>query len=626
MKRLVLLILDGESFRTPVLVKALEEHGWAVLWSDRGEPATVRPDAALFDPDTLGPQGLATLRGLRSRFPGLPLVALDGPGARAGGPADAIALLGPRRLDRGADPETWPALLAAILGGFNPTAPKFTAEDLFGDILADLEGHGPAGAAGASGFAGEPDPVAEDGELPALEPGPGNDTFAFDLAFGAAAPASADRSGEAPESVPASDPAAGGTASGPPAAAVGWEPEETVLEQFGNYNLLEKIAVGGMAELFKARQRGVHDFEKIVAIKRILPHLSDNDDFIRMFIDEAKLAAQLNHPNIVQIYDLGKASGFYYIAMEFVDGQDLRNLLRRVREFRLPVPEALAASMAMRVATALDYAHRKRAIDDQELKLVHRDISPQNILISYDGTVKLVDFGIAKAATKSTQTQAGALKGKLLYMSPEQARGESLDGRSDLFSLGLVLAELLTGERCFQADSELGVLEKVRMGRVMDYRALCPGLSPEMGAILDRALQRDPDQRYGSARLLERDLRALLARGQEPTEHDLAVYVNTLMKGSREELEALLRDRFAAPPAAPDAPSAGGAGPKAEAAVPEGTDEGPTLVRLPPPQGPRPAPQPPPAAPERPRWLLPVLASLAALALLAALAIWSGQR
>lgn len=317
------------------------------------------------------------------------------------------------------------------------------------------------------------------------------------------------------------------------------------LEEFGNYYLVEKIAVGGMAELFKARQRGVANFEKIVAIKRILPHLSDNDEFVRMFIDEAKLAAQLTHPNIAQIFDLGKAGGFYYIAMEYVDGKDLRSLLRKVREFKKPFPEAAAAFVVMKVANALDYAHRKRGMNDKELKLVHRDISPQNILISAEGAVKLVDFGIAKAATKTTQTMAGALKGKLLYMSPEQARGEMLDSRSDIYSLGLVLFELLTGERCFQADSELGVLEKVRLGKISDVRTLNPHVSSEMAAILDKSLQKNMDLRYGTARFMERDLKALLVkRGNEPTEHDLAEYVNTMLKGSKEQVEQLWATRF----------------------------------------------------------------------------------
>ncbi len=319
-----------------------------------------------------------------------------------------------------------------------------------------------------------------------------------------------------------------------------------VLEEYGNYYLLEKIAVGGMAELFKARQRGVQGFQKIVAIKRILPHLSDNEEFVTMFIDEAKLAAQLTHPNIVQIYDLGKASGSYYIAMEYVDGKDLRSLLRKVREFHLPFPEPVAAFVVMKVAVALDHAHRKKALNDRELKLVHRDISPQNILISSDGAVKLVDFGIAKAATKNTQTLAGALKGKLLYMSPEQAMGLPLDNRSDLYSLGLVLFELLTGERCFQADSELGVLEKVRMGRISDVQSINPSISREMGSIVNKCLQKNVEMRYPSARFLERDLKDLLVRqSSEPTDHDVAEYVNALLKGTKEQVEEVMAARFA---------------------------------------------------------------------------------
>lgn len=381
---------------------------------------------------------------------------------------------------------------------------KYTSEDLFGDILDELE-HAPA----------VPPPAAR---------------------------VTVDR---AEATVQAEEPTLAPAGDLPP------EPdyleEEPVLEQFGNYDLLEKVAVGGMAELFKARLAGDRS-SSWVAIKRILPHLSANDEFVRMFIDEAKLAAQLNHPNIVQIHDLGKARGAYYIAMEFVDGRDLRSLLRRIRETRLPMPEELAAGVTLKIAQALDFAHRKRGIDDEELRLVHRDVSPQNILVSFDGAVKLADFGIAKAATKSTQTQGGALKGKLLYMSPEQALGLPLDGRSDLYSLGLVLAELLTGERAFQADSELGVLEKVRQGKVLDPRSVNPAISPEMGAILNRLLAKGVDQRYASARNLERDLKVLLGkRGGEPPPEALAEYVHVLLKGTREELEALLASSYPLP-------------------------------------------------------------------------------
>lgn len=329
------------------------------------------------------------------------------------------------------------------------------------------------------------------------------------------------------------------TPSAPPSAS---------LEEYGNYYLLEKIAVGGMAELFRAQQRGVQGFQKIVAIKRILPHLSDNDDFVTMFIDEAKLAAQLTHPNIVQIFDLGKAGSSYYIAMEYVNGRDLRTLLRKAREIGMPFPEGVAAFVTMKVASALDYAHRKRGFDDRELKLVHRDISPQNILLSQEGAVKLVDFGIAKAASKASNTVAGALKGKLLYMSPEQAMGQSLDNRSDLYSLGLVLFEMLTGERCFQADSELGVLEKVRLGRVQDIHGLNPSVSKDMVAVVNKGLQKHVDHRYPSARFLERDLReVLMKQGHVPTEHDVAEYLQALLLGTKDDVQRVIESRFPQP-------------------------------------------------------------------------------
>ena len=434
---------------------------------------------------------------------------------------------------------------------------KYTTEDLFGDILSDLEG--------------------PDRPTPRPEP---------------------------PSALPGDEPA-----PAVPDPLVVEAEEEGVLERFGTYDLLEKVAVGGMAELFKARQRGNHPAEKTVAIKRILPHLSDNDEFVHMFIDEAKLAAQLSHPNIVQIYDLGKAGGSYFIAMEYVDGRDLRSLLRKLREYKLPMPESLAASVILRVAGALDYAHRKRGIDDTELRLVHRDMSPQNILVSYDGVVKLVDFGIAKAATRNSQGQGGALKGKLLYMSPEQALGQPLDGRSDIYSLGLVLAELLTGERCFQADSELGVLEKVRQGKVLDPRAVNPDISPEMGGILAKALQKDVGQRYASARLLERDLKDLLAgRGREPGEADLADYVTALMKGAREDLEALLAARY--PRRTPPAPTPPPVQPPRLAQVPVALEDQPTWPGIeaqpqsplpPPPPEYRPHPQRPARRPAPPK-------------------------
>ncbi len=202
----------------------------------------------------------------------------------------------------------------------------------------------------------------------------------------------------------------------PPHAA---EPARPGEGTYGPYRLLERVAVGGMAEVFKAKRSGVEGFEKVVAVKRILPHLTDNKEFVDMFVDEAKMVAGLTHPNIVQIFDLGRIEKSYYIAMEYVQGRDLRSILRRARERGTRAPLELCALIASRACSALEYAHRKKDDRGQPMMTVHRDISPQNILISFEGDVKLTDFGIAKAASKATVTEAGALRGKLLYMSPQ---------------------------------------------------------------------------------------------------------------------------------------------------------------------------------------------------------------
>jgi TonB family protein len=281
---------------------------------------------------------------------------------------------------------------------------------------------------------------------------------------------------------------------------------------FGQYTLLEKIAVGGMAEVWKARSRGVEGFQKTVAIKKILPHMTDNVDFVGMFIDEAKLAAQLNHPNIVHIYDLGKIGRDYYIAMEYVEGKDLRSLLNAAQDHKLRMPPGLAALIAARLANALDYAHRKRDFDAKAMGLVHRDVSPQNVLLTFEGDVKLCDFGIAKAVAKVGQTQTGALKGKLQYMSPEQAWGRAVDARSDLFSLGSVLFEMLTAERLFPGDTEISILDSVRQGKVRHPRQVDPTVPQELDEIVRKALAVDPDHRFQSAGEMLHQLEGYLAR------------------------------------------------------------------------------------------------------------------
>jgi TonB family protein len=355
--------------------------------------------------------------------------------------------------------------------------------------------------------------------------------------------------------------------------------------RFGQYVIEEHIATGGMAEVFKARMVGMEGFQKTVAIKRILSNLNDSDEFVHMFIDEAKLAAQLNHSNIIQIFDLGKVEGAHYIAMEFIEGRDLRSILAECQERGRTLPVALALQVASLLASALDYAHKKRDFEDRELGLVHRDVSPQNVLISYEGDVKLCDFGIAKAASKASQTRAGALKGKLQYMSPEQAWGKTIDHRSDIFSLGLVLYEMLTGEKVFKGESELSVLEQVRDPIIAAPSSHNPELGPDVDRIVFRALDPDRETRYQSALDLQRDLEGVM-RSQG-------------LAADRAAIAAFLAGLGGAPGATPGAARAAAATPATPPPI--------TPPKAPPPPAGRPqaarTPVRPPAGPE-PRPLL----------------------
>jgi TonB family protein len=405
-----------------------------------------------------------------------------------------------------------------------------------------------------------------------------------------------------PRPAPAPEPPAspGGPDSAPPPAAN--------ADRFGQYEILERIASGGMAELFRARFRGVEGFQKIVAIKKILPSIAGDEEFLTMFADEAKLAAQLNHPNIVHIFDLGRIeSGGYFIAMEHVDGRDLRSILHLARDTGLRVPISLAVSIAAKIAAALDYAHRRRGDDGSDLHIVHRDVSPPNILVSTDGDIKLCDFGIAKAASKVSRTETGALKGKVPYMSPEQAWGKAVDQRSDIYSLGAVLFEMLAGHKLFRGDSDLDVLEKVRAGDVVAPSGLNSEVPPALDAAVLKALAREPDDRYASACDLLRDLEAVL-RTYEPASSsaDLAVYVRHL-----ETEEAALREARAREAQAPPAPPTPPAPPVAPAEPPPGKSRRGKPVRVPLPEAPQPAPKfviepappkaaPPPTAPDVP--------------------------
>ncbi|MDX1996492.1 MAG: TonB family protein [Thermoanaerobaculia bacterium] len=333
-------------------------------------------------------------------------------------------------------------------------------------------------------------------------------------------------------------------------------------QRFGQYLLLEKIGVGGMAEVWRARSQGVEGFQKTVAIKRILPHLTDSADFVTMFVDEAKLAAQLNHDNIIQIFDLGKIGDDYYMAMEYVEGENLRGILNKARDRGEPIPAAVALQIAVRLASALGYAHRKRDFEGQELGLVHRDVSPQNVLVSYEGNVKLCDFGIVKAVARTGHTQMGALKGKLQYMSPEQAWGRPVDARSDLFSVGVLLFEMLTGRRLFTGDSEMQLLEAVRDCRIQAPSDINAEIPVAVDVVVAKALAREPADRYQSADELIQALQGLLAKMHpQPSVREVTAYMRALFRaGAEPELPRFLPEDEPAIGFVPPLVAAGAAG------------------------------------------------------------------
>jgi serine/threonine-protein kinase len=300
---------------------------------------------------------------------------------------------------------------------------------------------------------------------------------------------------------------------------------------FGRYQLLERLAVGGMAEIFKAKQSGAHGFEKILVIKRILPHLAADPEFLSMFIDEAKLQCALQHPKIVQVFEFGEADDQYYIALEFVDGMDTLGVLRACAHKRQRLPVRLAVHIGCEVLDALDYAHSVRGQDGHLLGIVHRDVSPSNVFISRRGDVKLGDFGIARALDQQRQskTQAGTLKGKYGYMAPEQVIGNDLDGRADQFAVGIVLAEMLMGRRLFTAPNDLDVLLMVRDARLDRLDRYGADIPSPLRRILDKMLSRDRDLRFSTAQAARETLLEFLYEARQRVgPHDLGQFLDTL--------------------------------------------------------------------------------------------------
>ncbi|RKH30957.1 serine/threonine protein kinase, partial [Corallococcus sicarius] len=315
------------------------------------------------------------------------------------------------------------------------------------------------------------------------------------------------------------------------------------VETFGRYELMRKLATGGMGAVYLARQKGPVGFQKLLVVKRLLPHLSEDDEFLQMFLDEARIAALLNHPNIAQIYEMGDVDGQYYIAMEYVHGEPLGSLLPRASAHPGGFPLGLKCRIAAEAAAGLDAAHNARSPSGRKLSLIHRDVSPQNVLVGFNGGVKLIDFGVAKAQGKLSQTVVGTIKGKHAYMSPEQARGEPLDARSDVFGLGTVFYELLTGGRLFKRESEMATLKAVVGFKIIPPSEAVPGIPKSLDAIVFKALARKRDDRFSTAGELQLALEEFL---QQEKLHGTSAHLAAFMRDVyAEELE---EERFAAEP------------------------------------------------------------------------------
>lgn len=283
-----------------------------------------------------------------------------------------------------------------------------------------------------------------------------------------------------------------------------------IAQQVGRYFLLDRIAVGGMAEIYRALTFDSEGHPHMVAIKRVLSNLADDDDFLQMLVDEAKITILLDHPNIARVYELARIGDDYFLAMEYVDGKDVRSILETLRAKEAFLAPEHCAYIMMCTLAALHASHQQTDAMGIPLQIVHRDVSPSNILVSFDSRVKLCDFGIAKASLCRIQTRSGVIKGKVKYMSPEQAMGHKLDRRSDLFSAGSVLYEMLTRQPPFQADNEMDLIFKVRDARYTRPSKLNPAVPPRLERILRKALSRSTTGRYQTAAEFGEELRLFL--------------------------------------------------------------------------------------------------------------------
>ena len=296
------------------------------------------------------------------------------------------------------------------------------------------------------------------------------------------------------------------------------------------YRVIERLASGGMAEVFLAESAGIEGFKKQVAIKRVLPHLSEKKRFIAMFLDEARLSAHLSHSNVAQVFDIGVGDNAYFIVMEYVDGSDLKAVIEYLKKNNKPVPVEYAVFIAAKICEGLTYAHELRGQDGAPLHIVHRDMSPPNVLITKYGEVKIVDFGLAKASSQLEKSEAGIIKGKFSYLSPEAAQGQDVDHRTDIFAVGIILWEMLSGHRLFLGESDYNTVKLVQQAQIPLLSSLNRDVPKELDRILARCLARDPNARYQSARDVGRDLTDFLYRfGRPVSAFDIAELVRGAM-------------------------------------------------------------------------------------------------
>jgi serine/threonine protein kinase len=299
-----------------------------------------------------------------------------------------------------------------------------------------------------------------------------------------------------------------------------------MAQQQQRYRVIERIAAGGMAEVYRAESAGLEGFKKIVAIKRVLPHLAEKKQFIGMFLDEARTSAHLSHSNCVQVFDIGVGDNTYFIVMEFVDGSDLKAIIEHRRSRNQRIPLEVAALVCQRICEGLAYAHEVTDTKGRKLGIVHRDMSPPNVLITRYGEVKIADFGLAKANSQLEHSEPGIIKGKFSYLSPEAAQGETVDHRTDIFAIGIMLWEMLAGRRLFLGDSDLDTVRQVQAARVPSLAQINGEVTPELERIVQKALARDSNQRYQSARELGRDLNSFLFRlGRPVSSFEIAALV-----------------------------------------------------------------------------------------------------